>query len=186
MDRLPDDIYTEIIKYIGLFDQNRLRLTSKKNIDKLNPPSIKEYYAYMKVNPFGKRIVFINVCARGYTELAKSLCKSIDIFQYSDYRDEDDGIRIIDYAFYASCINGEIDIAKWLHKLGANISIKENRPFEDACSRGYLDIAMWLYSLGVDIHTHRDYAIRYSYRNKHTHVVDWLCSIGVDIAVIDS
>ena len=65
-----------------------------------------------------------------------------------------------------SCLNGHIEIAKWLYSFGGvNIHANNDDAFRWSCDNGNIEIAKWLYSLGgVNIHANNDYVFKYSNR----------------------
>jgi ankyrin repeat protein len=76
-----------------------------------------------------------------------------------------------DFAFRKACMNGHIEIARWLVSLGGvDIHEEYDDAFRMACRNGHMEIARWLVSLGgVDIHA-ADSAFRCSNRQ----IVEWL------------
>jgi hypothetical protein len=108
-----------------------------------------------------------------------------------DNDDDDDNYHdVVQYnVFQSSCRNGQIEIAKWLHKLGGiDIHANNELAFRWSCSEGHIEVAKWLYSLGgVDINAlmndnTEDDAFQWSCKNGHVKVAKWLYSLlrGVD------
>lgn len=128
---LPDDIYTELVPYLGLGDQLKLKCVDKFHQNKINSVLIHEYYDFKNKYLLDK-INFLNVCIHGYINLAKFLYK----------KDED-----IDDVFTEVCMHGHIEIAKWLYGLSDSIQNYIETSFIWSCQGGHIEIAKWLYGL---------------------------------------
>ena len=72
--------------------------------------------------------------------------------------------------FKFSCEKGHIEVAKWLHLLGADIHDDSEYAFRLSCKNGHIEIAKWLHQLGADIHACNDYALK----NSSKEVFTWL------------
>ena len=122
--------------------------------------------------------IFKKACSLGFVEYANYLINGNTIDIHADN----------EYAFRCSCLNGHINIALWLVKLGKSsgytkIDIHANgeRAFRCSCLNGHINIALWLVKLGessgytkIDIHAWDDYALQACYENGHLDVAQWL------------
>lgn len=93
---------------------------------------------------------FSQVCSRGYLEMAMWLHQ--EVFHSSEFEEP----------FCLSCINGQLDVAKWLQSLGADIHVNGEKPFWQSCQYGRLEIAKWLYAVS-----------KKSFLNKDHHEIDY-------------
>lgn len=83
-------------------------------------------------------------------------------------------------AFRIACFYGHLDVAKYLHSIGADPHDSDDFAFAMACRDGNIIMAKWLYSLGnTDIHTHDDYAFKYAWVNKHFVIAKWLYDMSI-------
>ncbi len=137
---------------------------------------------------------FIRYCANG------NLIKAQEIYLL--------GGADINKAFVECCSRGHLEVAKWLHELGANIDL-DDYTFIDSCSHGYIELAKWLYSIGytednayafmqscaygkitvakwlyefggIDIHAQNDCVFMHSCLNDHIEVAQWLQTLCDD------
>ena len=108
-------------------------------------------------------------------------------------------------AFMLSCINGHLNIAKWLHRLGVrkheetlvwaymydkwhivmwlitidfDIHVRDDGVFRSSCLRGHLDLAKILYKRGANIHICNDHAFTWSCEYNKWDVAKWLYTLG--------
>lgn len=79
----------------------------------------------------------------------------------------------------AACEGGQLQVAQWIHGLGAVDNIDRDQAFSGACTNGHLEVAMWLYGQGdVDICD----GFFFAGGSGHLHVAKWLYGLGgVDI-----
>lgn len=109
----------------------------------------------------------------------------------------------INEALFASCINGHIEVANWLHSLalphkgqtdsaresGADIRFQDDCTIICTCMKGHLKTAKWLHSLGgltqsetIDIQSQKNKAFIYSCMHGKLETSKWLHSLAdVDI-----
>lgn len=76
--------------------------------------------------------------------------------------------------FINACEKGNLNVARYLCKLGTDIHAKNNYAFEVACIRGYFKIAKWIYSFDKRIVIDYDYIIKWSTNNGHYDIGMWL------------
>lgn len=108
-------------------------------------------------------------------------------------------------AFITSCINGHLNIAKWLHRLGVrkhedtlvwaymfnqlhvvlwlimidfDIHVRDDAVFRSSCIKGDLDTAKILYKRGANIHICNDHAFSWSCEYNKWDVAKWLYMLG--------
>ena len=80
-----DDIYTEIIKHLGLTEQLQFRCTNKFHLDRINSDLLIEYKKWKLTYPKDE-INFVNAFKNGYLNLAKWLYElGADIHADNDY-----------------------------------------------------------------------------------------------------
>ena len=87
--------------------------------------------------------MFITICEKGLTGMAKWLVKKLGI----TLENLDEGV--IDESFIRSCENGNMETSKWLiehfNLSDMHVMINNNRAFKCACDNGHLELAKWLY-----------------------------------------
>ena len=104
--------------------------------------------------------------------------------------------RVIDDIFCWCCINGNVDMIKWLIKLIKTCNFKivldinhnNDEPFCLACEYGKLNVAKWLLKFSdkhdcikktrINIHASSEYAFRMSCHYGYHQVVKWLIKTG--------
>lgn len=86
----------------------------------------------------------------------------------------------IDWAFRLSCKNGHLEVAKWLHSVGADVHACNDYSFIWSCAYGHLEVAQWLYSLGAPVNRYSSCACAFiwSCEDGHIDVAQWLHSIS--------
>ena len=62
--------------------------------------------------------------------------------------------------FRKACNHGHLEIAKWLHSLGIDITANNYNSFYQSCTNGYIEIAKWLHMLGADSHIDSEMVFR--------------------------
>ena len=80
---------------------------------------------------------FIVLCELGELEEAQSL--------YEENLDLNISVSQLSIALEFACINGHIDIAKWLLEINPNLDI--GNAFKWSCKTGWLPVAQWIESL---------------------------------------
>ena len=60
-----------------------------------------------------------------------------------------------------------------------------DKVIQDACHDGHIELARWLHSIGADVHVGYEYSLRMACSNGHVEIVKWLCELGADIRVLD-
>ena len=96
----------------------------------------------------------------------------------------------LDEIFIKVCKLGYLDMAKWLHKNGANITARGNMAFIDTCWKGQFDVAQWIYSELVKIFNTTDegfikilgYAFFHTCLGGNLIILQWLYSLDVDLS----
>ncbi len=87
--------------------------------------------------------------------------------------------------FESSCVNGKLDVAKWLYSiLPYETLIKDNEYlFETVCANGHLEVAQWLLTIFFDYDTStNDYnAFKNACEHGHKEVAEWLLSLNPDM-----
>ncbi len=86
----------------------------------------------------------------------------------------------IELLFYISCLNGDLEFAKWLYSIDNNEY--DLSPFYVSCYNGYLEFAKWLYSIDNNFiyETDKDgnTPLFYSCFTGKLEIVQWLYSIN--------
>lgn len=128
---------------------------------------------------------------------------NIDIIKWL-YHLSIDKYNFLIHGLDQSCINGNLELAKWFYTQGAEITshifyychknliqwlyqmYKGIIPVDEilmyACLRGEFDIAQWAHQMGANIHYDNDIAFRYAITSNNLHIVKWLHSLGANIA----
>ena len=117
---------------------------------------------------------FINLCEKGKLEEIRKIYSKNNINIHVNN----------DKAFRYACLNGHIEIVKWLINLDNKPDIHANNDeaFRFACYKGHIEIAKWLITLDdkPDIHAENDYAFRFACLNGHIEITKWLVTICDD------
>jgi hypothetical protein len=100
----------------------------------------------------------------------------------------DESLNIyFDDLFNLICLNGHLEVTKWLFEIKPDINISNNSelPFRSACEKGHLKIAKWLLKIKPDINIsiNNDFAFRWACIKGHLKVAKWLLEIKPDINI---
>ena len=98
-------------------------------------------------------------------------------------------------AFYWSCENGHLCLAKWIWEVSRretkeigretkeiNIHIFDEYAFCYACENDHLEVAKWLWVIShksINIHVDDEYAFRWACINGHLEIVKWLWEVSL-------
>lgn len=97
----------------------------------------------IKMNNLELSILFIRLCEIGELEEAQLL--------YEENLDLNISASQLSIALEFACINGHIDIAKWLLDINPNLDI--GNAFKWSCKTGWLHVAQWIESLDPTLYT---------------------------------
>jgi hypothetical protein len=105
--------------------------------------------------------------------------------QQMDVQEEPEELRL--FWHYCICGQLEQAVHLLSLARGLNIHADSERSSRFSCARGQLQVAQWLHSLGaVDVHAEHDEAFRNACWGCHEGVVRWLHSLGgVDVHAYD-
>lgn len=92
-------------------------------------------------------------------------------------------INNLDNKFMYACLNGHIEVAKWLYELGVDIHIENDIFFRSSCSSGQIEVAIWLYELGANIHIENDEVFIRSCERGQIEIAKWLYELGANIHI---
>ena len=105
----------------------------------------------------------------------KCVCMSGDLEQVKTYKIPD--FNTLNSAFISVCMEGYLDIAKYLFENGADISCNFYSAFINTCRDGHLDVAQWMHGLGIKDNIVYVYAFVNACQNGRLHVAKWLCEL---------
>lgn len=113
------------------------------------------------------------------------LYKSIDIgFSKGIKKAINFGVNIdFNEAFCLSAESGHLDLVKFFHEKGAEVTNDDNYALKYSAENGHLDVVKYLIEHGADVHANNDYALRWSANNGYLDVVKYLVENGADIHV---
>lgn len=79
-----------------------------------------------------------------------------------------------------ACVTGDLDDVVHLVQLGADVHVRNDKPFRKACEAGHLHVAQWLYGSGqfVDIYARHCKCFWRACARGHLAVAQWLASLG--------
>lgn len=125
---------------------------------------------------------FIIACKYNYLSIAQYISFHKN---YSSYDSE--------IGFKWSCLNGHIDVCKWLYSMSIqmkdpiNIHTCNEYPFRWSCTKGHIDVSKWLFDLSIkmdspiNIHADNEYPFRWSCSENHLEVAKWLYELSISI-----
>jgi hypothetical protein len=83
-----------------------------------------------------------------------------------------------EYAFFKSCENDHLDVAKWLYEISPDIPMKlrDNYVFTVSCTNGHIETSKWLYEIipNINIHNNNECIAIICYANGYTELLLWL------------
>lgn len=179
-----DDYIISFLNQETLFNIGSINKYYNELINNLN--LIKEINLFKKINKFNfenPNQNFITCCENGWVTLAEYLFNKFKINIHDNN----------DYAFYISCLAGQLEIVKWLFEIGQktnsliNVHICDDINFAVSCAHGHLEVAKWLIEMGkklnssINIETWDNSAFKWSCQNNHFEVAKWLLTIGIDL-----
>ena len=85
------------------------------------------------------------------------------------------------YALIIASKNGNLNVVKYLYENGVNITIPNNEAIRYASKNGHLEVVKYLHVNGANIRTMNDYAIIHASEKGHLEVVKYLHENGADI-----
>lgn len=140
---------------------------------------LKNYFKNEKYNHFfGFRIIskidkmFIKACRYGSLNVVKYI--------YSKYKNIIDIHMDDEYAFQNGCINGNLEIVKYLLSLDDKIDIHANNDlaFKWSCLNGHLEISKFIFSLDNKInHEVINNVLRSAVHRGDSHIIEWVRSL---------
>ena len=120
---------------------------------------------------------FIELCNKGSLEKVKTEVKKNSNLNLTSFKK----------AFCNTCINGHLEIAKWLLEIkpDINVSIDDEQLFYNTCINGHLKVAKWLLKIKPDINIsiNDEYTFSNTCENGHLKVAKWLLEIKPDINI---
>jgi Ankyrin repeats (3 copies) len=183
-----NDIDSILLQYLDLIDDYaHIRQINKYYYNLMSNNSLfimcEKLYSFNKFNRISmvskQNSLFINACQTNNLLLCKYLIEKfpIDIHSWRDF------------AFQVSCINGRLNIAKWLVNIsmGAdfiNIHADCEYAFKFSCENGHIDVVQWLVNISkspININVENEYAFRSSCQYGHLNVAKWL----IDLSKLD-
>jgi len=83
-----------------------------------------------------------------------------------------------------ACVSGHLNVVKFLHSVGVDITAKNNFAVKCASELGYIEVVKFLHSVGANVTVSVNYAVRWAIKNNHIEVVRFLHSVGADITAM--
>jgi len=89
--------------------------------------------------------------------------------------------NILDMGLLSACLNGHLEVAKFLVEKGANNHAGNENALAWACSRGHLEVAKFLVEKGANIHVRNDYALQWACSKDYLDMTIFLVDKGANI-----
>ena len=86
-----------------------------------------------------------------------------------------------DIAFLGASYFGNLEVVKYLHKNGAEITIQDNLAVKWASGNGHLEVVKYLHKNGATISSPGNLAVKWASENNHLEVVEYLYKNGVEV-----
>ena len=177
MSLINKDIDTILLRFLEIDDLRNLYQTNKYYYNKIKPllQSFIDFHLQ-------KNMIKLPIWIKNYAILFNKtiIFGKLDVCKYyNKYYNFD--IKTITDSFHLTCMNGHLEIAKWLINTFPNIDIhaEDEYAFRYSCYNGNLLIAKWLIEIfpNIDIHAYNEFAFRYSCIYNHLEVAKWLINL---------
>lgn len=83
-------------------------------------------------------------------------------------------------------VNGDLEVAKYLVALGADVTAYDNLAVCNSSYFGHLEMVKYLVSQGADVTARKNYALRWASANGDLDVVEYLVSQGADVTACNN
>ena len=188
MSIIIKDLDESIISFMDLPEIVILMQCNKNYYSKIKDMQLIKQWNIMKRFIGEIDDLFIEACKQNFIIYAQSLIARYPHINIHKYNDDDD----IYNAFQTSCIQGHLELAKWLKDLGetiryskVNIHLHDDFVFRVVCSKGQIDIAKWLIDLGenhcydkINIHFQNEYCFEKACKEGQIKIAKWLIDLG--------